>query len=279
MFGWAFIIATGYCKAHGLIPDPEKLLDFKQWGTLAIISGGKGGGITITNERACILVANIHFLVVSAVRGLLPAALPGHAPPRTGEPDEEPAGLVPAFDTGLTPAAELWNGRLAMLGLIIFSAYSMIYQIPFLNAVDNALGGLLLAPAARAAVAAVVEAVAEEGAGRFKRSWWWGSCNRFGPVLVSLSRRRRAVVELAAREHGISTCRFVSLVLSRRRAGLSRSVPLPRAASSPRDRLSRSSNSRPGKCAWLLHLPFFSALVCPLNASSASSARAPTFLS
>ena len=80
-----------------------------------------------------------------------------------GEPDEEPAGLVPAFDTGLTPAAELWNGRLAMLDLIIFSAYSMIYQIPFLNAVDNALGGLLLAPAggAVAAVADVAEAVAE----------------------------------------------------------------------------------------------------------------------
>merc|ERR1719174_2000396 len=52
MFGWAFIIATGYCKAHGLIPDPEKMLDFKSWGTLAIISGGKGGGITITNGRA-----------------------------------------------------------------------------------------------------------------------------------------------------------------------------------------------------------------------------------
>ena len=66
--------------------------------------------------------------------------------------------MVPAFDTGLTPAAELWNGRLAMLGLIIFAAYSMIYQIPFLNAVDNALGGLLLAPAG--AAAPVVEAAA-----------------------------------------------------------------------------------------------------------------------
>ena len=45
-----------------------------------------------------------------------------------------------------------------MLGLIIFAAYSMIYQIPFLNAVDNALGGLLLAPAG--AAAPVVEAAA-----------------------------------------------------------------------------------------------------------------------
>jgi hypothetical protein len=163
MFGWAFIIATGYCKAHGLIPDPEKLLDFKQWGTLAIISGGKGGGITITNERACILVANIHFLVVSLCAAFCPLPFQDTLLLEPGEPDEEPAGLVPAFDTGLTPAAELWNGRLAMLGLIIFSAYSMIYQIPFLNAVDNALGGLLLAPAggAVAAVADVAEAVAE----------------------------------------------------------------------------------------------------------------------
>ena len=158
MFGWAFIIATGYCKAHGLIPDPEKMLDFKSWGTLAIISGGKGGGITITNERACILVANIHFLVVSLCAAFCPLPFQDTLLLEPGEPDEEPAGLVPAFDTGLTPAAELWNGRLAMLGLIIFAAYSMIYQIPFLNAVDNALGGLLLAPAG--AAAPVVEAAA-----------------------------------------------------------------------------------------------------------------------
>merc|ERR1719389_318466 len=140
MFGWAFIIATGYCKAHGIIP------------------GGKGGGITITNERACILVANIHFLVVSLCAAFCPLPFQDTLLLEPGEPDEEPAGLVPAFDTGLTPAAELWNERLAMLGLIIFAAYSMIYQIPFLNAVDNALGGLLLAPAG--AAAPVVEAAA-----------------------------------------------------------------------------------------------------------------------
>mmetsp|Transcript_32009 Transcript_32009/g.98789 ORF Transcript_32009/g.98789 Transcript_32009/m.98789 type:complete len:222 (-) Transcript_32009:49-714(-) len=146
MFGWAFIIATGYCKAHGLIPDPEKLLDFKEWGTLAIISGGKGGGVTITNERACVLIANVHFLMVSLCAAFCPLPFQDTLLLEPGEPDEEPAGLVPAFDTGLTPAAELWNGRLAMLGLIVFASYSLIYQIPFLNAVDNALGGLLLAP-------------------------------------------------------------------------------------------------------------------------------------
>ena len=138
--------ATGYCKAHGLIPDPEKLLDFKEWGTLAIISGGTGGGVTITNERACVLIANVHFLMVSLCAAFCPLPFQDTLLLEPGEPDEEPAGLVPAFDTGLTPAAELWNGRLAMLGLIVFASYSLIYQIPFLNAVDNALGGLLLAP-------------------------------------------------------------------------------------------------------------------------------------
>ena len=165
MFGWAFIIATGYCKAHGLIPDPEKMLDFKEWGTLAIISGGKGGGVTITQERAIILVANIHFLMISLCAACCPLPFQDTLLLEPGEPDEEPAGLVPAFDTGLTPAAELWNGRLAMLGLIIFAVDSMVYQIPFLNAVDNALGGLLLAPAgAVAAAAPAAAAVVEAGA-------------------------------------------------------------------------------------------------------------------
>ena len=47
---------------------------------------------------------------------------------------------------GLTPAAEMWNGRLAMLGLVVVSAYSLIYQVPFLTAVDTMLGGTLLTP-------------------------------------------------------------------------------------------------------------------------------------
>ena len=33
MFGWVFIVATGYCQAHGLIPNPSQALDFKEWGS------------------------------------------------------------------------------------------------------------------------------------------------------------------------------------------------------------------------------------------------------
>ena len=35
-----------------------------------------------------------------------------------GYTPEAPAGLIPPFKTGLTPEAELINGRLAMLGVI-----------------------------------------------------------------------------------------------------------------------------------------------------------------
>jgi len=160
MFGWFFIICTGYAQGHHLIPDPDQLLNFKEWGTLAVISGGKGGGLTITNERAIVLIANVHFLMVSLCAAFCPLPFQDTLLLEPGEPDEAAAGLVPAFDTGLTPAAELWNGRLAMLGLVVFASYSMIYNIPFLEGVDGALGGLLLHPAGVAQVAAAVADVA-----------------------------------------------------------------------------------------------------------------------
>ena len=68
MFGWVFICATAYAKGHGLIPDPEATLNLKQWGTLATISGKN----TITNERAIILIANVHFLFLSVCAALCP---------------------------------------------------------------------------------------------------------------------------------------------------------------------------------------------------------------
>lgn len=51
MFGWVALLVTGYCKGHGLIPNPDTLLDLKEWGTLAYLYGG-----SISNERAIIIV-------------------------------------------------------------------------------------------------------------------------------------------------------------------------------------------------------------------------------
>ena len=51
MFGWIALLVTGYAKGHGLIPNPDTLLDTKEWGTLAYLYGG-----SMTNERAIIIV-------------------------------------------------------------------------------------------------------------------------------------------------------------------------------------------------------------------------------
>ncbi|KAH8046295.1 chlorophyll A-B binding protein [Aureococcus anophagefferens] len=142
-YGWG---VSAKAERRTASSNPSQALDFKEWGTLAIISGGKGGGLTITNERACILIANVHFLMVSLCAAWCPLPFQDTLLLEQGEPDEEPTGLIPAFDTGLTPAAEMWNGRLAMLGLVVVSAYSLIYQVPFLTAVDTMLGGTLLTP-------------------------------------------------------------------------------------------------------------------------------------
>lgn len=141
MFGWVFIIATGYAQSHGLIPDGDKLLDIKQWGTLAEITPRVS---TITNERAVILVANIHALMVSLCAAFCPLDYQDKLLLEPGEVDEEPAGMFPVFEAGLTPSAEMYNGRMAMLGIVVTSAYSLIYQVPFLKVVDQMLGGMLL---------------------------------------------------------------------------------------------------------------------------------------
>ena len=64
-----------------------------------------------------------------------------------GEADEEPYGLFPPLmgQGGLTPAAEMWNGRIAMLGLIAVVATSMVSGQDILKVVDIGVGGLLYA--------------------------------------------------------------------------------------------------------------------------------------
>jgi len=140
MFGWVAIVATGYAQAHGLIPDFDKPLDLKEWGTLAIIAGKT----TITNGRAVILIGHIHALMMSVCATIAPLSFQDKLFLEEGEADEPAAGLIPAMDTGLTKSAELWNGRVAMLGLIVLVACSVGSGTPVLNVVDAGLGGLLL---------------------------------------------------------------------------------------------------------------------------------------
>jgi hypothetical protein len=140
MFGWLMIIATGYCQNNHLIPNADQLLDAKQWGSLAYLYAPN----TITNERAIILIANVHALVVSTICFVSPFDWQDKLLLEEGDAPEEPAGVIPAFATGLTPAAEIFNGRLAMFGLVVTAIGAMSSGKSFLETVDWGLGGLLL---------------------------------------------------------------------------------------------------------------------------------------
>lgn len=136
MFGWFFICATAYCKGHGLIPDADMALDFKEWGTLATISGKN----TITNERAIILVANAHAFFVSLMAACAP--LPFSDPLFDYEgTKKEGFGYLPAFKLGLTEEAEMINGRLAMVGLSALIMTTAISGKPMLDIVNEWVGG------------------------------------------------------------------------------------------------------------------------------------------
>lgn len=141
MFGWAAILATGYADAHGLFPNANVPLTYDAWGGLAQI----GFGEYISNERAIIMIAHIHALAVSAAAAWGPQVMGDSLTLLDGEADEEPYGLFPPLmgQGGLTPAAEMWNGRIAMLGLIAVVSTSMVTGQDILKVVDIGVGGLL----------------------------------------------------------------------------------------------------------------------------------------
>jgi len=142
MFGWFMILATGYAKSHGLFPDAAVALKYNDWGGLAQI----GFGQYISNERAIIMIAHIHALAVSAAAAWGPQILGDSLTLLDGEEDEEPYGLFPPYmgQGGLTPAAEMWNGRLAMLGIIVVVLSSVVSGKDILEVIDIGTGGLFL---------------------------------------------------------------------------------------------------------------------------------------
>lgn len=142
MFGWAAIIATGYAQAHNLIPNPDQMLDTKVWGTLAYTQGAE----SITNERAIILAGHMHALAVSVCATVAPLSFQDKLflDVDAGEKDEPAPGLIPPFVPGLTPEAEIFNGRMAMMGLVVTATVALTTGTPFLEVVNHGLGDLLL---------------------------------------------------------------------------------------------------------------------------------------
>jgi len=142
MFGWFMILLSGYMKSHGLFPSADTALAYKDWGGLAQI----GFGQYISNERAVIMIAHIHALAVSACAAWGPQILGDSLTLLDGEEDEEPYGLFPPLmgQGGLTPAAEMWNGRLAMLGIIVVVLSSAASGKDILEVIDVGTGGLFL---------------------------------------------------------------------------------------------------------------------------------------
>lgn len=139
MFGWVALIATGYAKSHNLIPDADMLLSVKEWGSLAYTYGG-----SITNERAIILIAHLHLLIVSFGFAFAPLSFQDKLFLDKDETLEPAAGLIPKINPGLTKDAELLNGRLAMLGIVVTLVISTVKQMPILDVINAGLGGLLL---------------------------------------------------------------------------------------------------------------------------------------
>jgi hypothetical protein len=138
MFGWFMICATAYAKGHNLIPDADVPLDFKEWGTLATISNKA----TLTHERAFILMANVHALMVGLCATIAPLPFWDPLLLEEGQADAEPYGVLPSMKGGINAATEMWHGRFAMFGLVMLFGASATSGKPMLDVVNEWVGGL-----------------------------------------------------------------------------------------------------------------------------------------
>merc|ERR1719421_1610322 len=124
-----------------MFPDAAMELKYTDWGALTQL----GFGEYISNERACIMIAHIHALGVSYAAAFGPQVLGDSLTLLDGEEDEEPYGVMIPIkgNFGLTPAAEMANGRLAMLGIVVLILGSTASGKDILDIVDLGVGGLL----------------------------------------------------------------------------------------------------------------------------------------
>lgn len=146
MFGWVVMCACAYAKGHGLIPDADSTLNLKEWGTLSTISNTD----TITNERAIILIANVHAFFVGVCATIAPLPMsdtllldPNHPMYEWQvERNSKLGGVFPDLKRmGVTPHAELINGRMAMMGIITCLGYSLIQGQTMIDTINEWVGG------------------------------------------------------------------------------------------------------------------------------------------
>mmetsp|Transcript_23126 Transcript_23126/g.50087 ORF Transcript_23126/g.50087 Transcript_23126/m.50087 type:complete len:233 (-) Transcript_23126:308-1006(-) len=151
MFGWVVMCACAYAKGHDLIPNGDAALNLKEWGTLATITDGLNKGKdTISNERAIILIAQVHAFFVGVAATIAPLPFsdtllldPNHPMYEWQvERNSKLGGVMPDISKmGVNPHAELMNGRMAMMGIITLLAYSGIQGQSMIDTINEWVGG------------------------------------------------------------------------------------------------------------------------------------------